>query len=139
SHIFQDVTISEKEGESEVVNNTEETTNASEEEGEPFYDKTSSFFDRISCEALEKAEGKKTRPDWRKERETNQEVFGHQAVRSLNYRRRFRTWHAWKSSKWRPLQQWLQQLQQWRLQSWIWWRKQRWIQTKQSKPASSSL
>ncbi|XGW24979.1 hypothetical protein V3C99_006430, partial [Haemonchus contortus] len=54
-----------------------------------YYDKKSSFFDRISCEALEKAEGKSGRPDWKKERETNQETFGHSAVRSLNYRRGF--------------------------------------------------
>ncbi|KJH53290.1 FFD and TFG box motif protein [Dictyocaulus viviparus] len=54
-----------------------------------YYDKKSSFFDRISCEASEKAEGKSGRPDWKKERETNQETFGHSAVRSLNYRRGF--------------------------------------------------
>uniref|UniRef100_A0A914VEW7 Uncharacterized protein n=1 Tax=Plectus sambesii TaxID=2011161 RepID=A0A914VEW7_9BILA len=58
-----------------------------EELSESFYDKTSSFFDRISCEALERQEGKNTRPNWRKERETNQETFGHSAVRSLAYRR----------------------------------------------------
>uniref|UniRef100_A0A1I7XQM3 TFG domain-containing protein n=1 Tax=Heterorhabditis bacteriophora TaxID=37862 RepID=A0A1I7XQM3_HETBA len=44
-------------------------------------------INNFSCEALEKAEGKNGRPDWRKERETNQETFGHSAVRSLNYRR----------------------------------------------------
>ncbi|CAB3407670.1 unnamed protein product [Caenorhabditis bovis] len=60
---------------------------AEPEEKEVFYDKKSSFFDNISCEALEKAEGKNGRPDWKKERETNQETFGHNAVRSLNYRR----------------------------------------------------
>ncbi|CAL2028136.1 unnamed protein product [Caenorhabditis brenneri] len=54
-----------------------------------FYDKKTSFFDNISCESLEKAEGKTGRPDWKKERETNQETFGHNAVRSLNYRRGF--------------------------------------------------
>ncbi|CAJ0578144.1 unnamed protein product, partial [Mesorhabditis spiculigera] len=52
-----------------------------------FYDKKSSFFDSISCEALEKQEGRRTRPDWKKERETNQETFGQTAVRSFNYRR----------------------------------------------------
>nr|6F9S_B Chain B, Cytokinesis, Apoptosis, RNA-associated [Caenorhabditis elegans] len=41
-----------------------------------FYDKKTSFFDNISCESLEKAEGKTGRPDWKKERETNQETFG---------------------------------------------------------------
>lgn len=58
-------------------------------EDKAFYDRKNSFFDRISCEALEKAEGKSGRPDWRKERETNQETFGHSAVRSFNYRRGF--------------------------------------------------
>ncbi|TKR62372.1 hypothetical protein L596_026348 [Steinernema carpocapsae] len=57
------------------------------EDQKSYYDKKSSFFDSISCEALEKEEGKNARPDWRKERMTNQETFGHSAVRSLNYRR----------------------------------------------------
>uniref|UniRef100_A0A158R4G3 LSM14 domain-containing protein n=1 Tax=Syphacia muris TaxID=451379 RepID=A0A158R4G3_9BILA len=52
-----------------------------------FYDKSRSFFDRISCESLEKQEGKQAKLDWRKERETNQETFGHSAVRSLAFRR----------------------------------------------------
>lgn len=54
---------------------------------EPCYDKQSSFFDSISCDALEKLKGQNCRPDWRKERMTNQETFGHTAVRALNYRR----------------------------------------------------
>jgi len=45
------------------------------------------FFDNISCEAREKEEGKSSRPDWRKERLTNQETFGQQSVRSYGYRR----------------------------------------------------
>ncbi|VDN05623.1 unnamed protein product [Thelazia callipaeda] len=57
-----------------------------EESEKRYYDKSSSFFDRISCEALEKQAGK-PRTDWKKERETNQETFGHSAVRSLAYRR----------------------------------------------------
>jgi len=65
----------------------DEAPEKSEKDEEAFYDQKSSFFDNISCEALEKAEGRKGRLDWRKERETNQETFGHQAVRSLNYRR----------------------------------------------------
>lgn len=36
---------------------------------------------------MEKEEGKNTRPDWRKERLTNQETFGQQSVRSYGYRR----------------------------------------------------
>lgn len=54
---------------------------------ESFYDKKSSFFDCISCETQEKEEGKNIRPDWKKERQTNQETFGHSAVRSLAFRR----------------------------------------------------
>jgi len=59
---------------------------------ETCYDKKSSFFDTISCEALEKAEGRTNRPDWRKERQTNNETFGSSNVRSHayhNYRNRF--------------------------------------------------
>jgi protein LSM14 len=51
------------------------------------YDKAKSFFDTISCEALERAEGNAGRPNWRKERETNQETFGQSAVRNYQYRR----------------------------------------------------
>jgi protein LSM14 len=54
------------------------------------YDKTKSFFDTISCEALERAEGtnqQQGRPNWRKERELNQETFGQSAVRNYAYRR----------------------------------------------------
>lgn len=72
-----------------VINDDEEKVESSDKEDSGFYDKKSSFFDRISCEALEKQEGRKGRPDWKKERETNQETFGHNAVRSLNYRRGF--------------------------------------------------
>ncbi|CAL2038633.1 unnamed protein product [Caenorhabditis brenneri] len=54
---------------------------------ESCYDKKSSFFDNISCETLEQAAGKTGRPDWNKERETNQETFGHNSVRY--YRRGF--------------------------------------------------
>jgi len=51
------------------------------------YDKAKSFFDTISCEALERAEGNAGRPNWRKERELNQETFGQSAVRNYQYRR----------------------------------------------------
>lgn len=73
---------------------SEEENTASQEheqdDDDKFYDKQKSFFDNISCEALEKAEGKSGRPDWKKERETNQETFGQSAVRTFNnYRRGF--------------------------------------------------
>uniref|UniRef100_A0AC34PZK1 Uncharacterized protein n=1 Tax=Panagrolaimus sp. JU765 TaxID=591449 RepID=A0AC34PZK1_9BILA len=57
------------------------------EESDDYYNKSTSFFDNISCEAREKEEGKSSRPDWRKERLTNQETFGQQSVRSYGYRR----------------------------------------------------
>ena len=44
---------------------------ASTETQETFYDKKNSFFDKISSDLTEKAEGKGGKPDWKKERETN--------------------------------------------------------------------
>ncbi|KAL3080015.1 hypothetical protein niasHT_034573 [Heterodera trifolii] len=58
------------------------------EEALVFYNKNASFFDNISCDALEKEAGKNVRPDWKRERQTNQETFGHSAVRSLFFQRR---------------------------------------------------
>ncbi|XP_046636311.1 protein LSM14 homolog A-like isoform X3 [Daphnia pulicaria] len=41
------------------------------------YDKTRSFFDSISCEAVERSKGSNTqRTDWRQERKLNAETFG---------------------------------------------------------------
>jgi len=40
------------------------------------YDKTSSFFDSISCEAVERSKGNTQRTDWRQERKLNAETFG---------------------------------------------------------------
>ncbi|KAG1701688.1 Protein LSM14 A [Nymphon striatum] len=41
-----------------------------------FYDKAKSFFDNISCEALERSKGNMQRTDWRQERKLNTETFG---------------------------------------------------------------
>ncbi|KAI1718099.1 FDF domain-containing protein [Ditylenchus destructor] len=73
----------------ELVPESDTSSQTGDTNGDPkaFYNKSTSFFDSISCEALEKEEGRNTRPNWRKERLTNQETFGHSAVRSLNYRR----------------------------------------------------
>merc|ERR1719347_2163346 len=43
---------------------------------ETFYDKQKSFFDSISCEALERSKGKLVRNDWRAEKRLNKETFG---------------------------------------------------------------
>jgi len=47
------------------------------------YDKTRSFFDSISCEAVERSKGNMQRTDWRHERKLNAETFG----MSFNQRR----------------------------------------------------
>ncbi|CAH0546262.1 unnamed protein product [Brassicogethes aeneus] len=59
-----------------------------EEDQEIFYDKAKSFFDKISCEAVERAKGKSQRTDWRVERKLNSETFGVSAARRGNYRGR---------------------------------------------------
>lgn len=41
-----------------------------------FYDKTKSFFDNISCEAIERTKGNQKRFDWKQERKLNAETFG---------------------------------------------------------------
>lgn len=47
-----------------------------EEDEEFFYDKKKSFFDKISCEAVERSKGKMMRNDWRAEKKLNKETFG---------------------------------------------------------------
>lgn len=51
------------------------------------YDKNKSFFDNISCEAVERSKGKTQRTDWRQERKLNSETFGYT---SFNRRGNFR-------------------------------------------------
>ncbi|XP_015907248.1 protein LSM14 homolog A [Parasteatoda tepidariorum] len=41
-----------------------------------FYNKSKSFFDNISCEAVERSKGNIHRHDWRQERKLNVETFG---------------------------------------------------------------
>ncbi|KAG5678572.1 hypothetical protein PVAND_008235 [Polypedilum vanderplanki] len=52
------------------------------------YDKNKSFFDNISCEAVERSKGKPHRPDWRQERKINSETFGYSTNRRGNMRGR---------------------------------------------------
>ncbi|XP_074028128.1 LSM14 family protein trailer hitch isoform X2 [Leptinotarsa decemlineata] len=59
-----------------------------EDDQEVYYDKTKSFFDKISCEAVERAKGKSQRTDWRVERKLNSETFGVAATRRGNFRGR---------------------------------------------------
>jgi len=57
------------------------------EEHDPCYDKAKSFFDSISCEAIERSKGKSQRPDWRLERKINVETFGVSSARRGYYPR----------------------------------------------------
>ena len=56
-----------------------------DEEEEVFYDKQKSFFDSISCEALERSKGKMVRNDWRAEKRLNKETFGVAGNRRYGY------------------------------------------------------
>lgn len=63
-------------------------------EGEPeedsdviHYDKSKSFFDNISCEAVERSKGSQ-RTDWRTERKLNSETFGVSSTRRGGFRGR---------------------------------------------------
>merc|ERR1712215_487473 len=56
-----------------------------EEGDEIFYDKQKSFFDSISCEALERSKGKLVRNDWRAEKRLNKETFGVAGNRRYGY------------------------------------------------------
>ncbi|XP_018013990.1 protein LSM14 homolog A isoform X2 [Hyalella azteca] len=58
---------------------------SAEDQPIPCYDKTKSFFDTISCEAVERSQGRSQRPDWRLERKINQETFGVASARRGNY------------------------------------------------------
>lgn len=52
------------------------------------YDKTKSFFDNISCEAVERSKGRSQRTDWRTERKLNSETFGVASARRGAWRGR---------------------------------------------------
>uniref|UniRef100_U5EYV6 Putative trailer hitch n=1 Tax=Corethrella appendiculata TaxID=1370023 RepID=U5EYV6_9DIPT len=59
-----------------------------EEEEVVCYDKAKSFFDTISCEAVERSKGKTKRTDWRQERKLNTETFGVSSTRRGGFRGR---------------------------------------------------
>uniref|UniRef100_A0A2H1WKT6 SFRICE_000817 n=1 Tax=Spodoptera frugiperda TaxID=7108 RepID=A0A2H1WKT6_SPOFR len=52
------------------------------------YDKNKSFFDNISCEAVERSKGRSQRTDWRTERKLNSETFGVASARRGAWRGR---------------------------------------------------
>jgi len=64
-----------------------------EEDEEQCYDKQKSFFDSISCEALEKENGQRRRPNsWQVERSLNSETFGEGVIsfQRRNYQGNYR-------------------------------------------------
>merc|ERR1719167_142321 len=58
--------------------------------GVPAYDKTKSFFDNISCEAMERSKGRPNRPDWKAEKQLNRETFGATGFNRRNYNQGYR-------------------------------------------------
>ncbi|XP_041375888.1 protein LSM14 homolog B-like isoform X2 [Gigantopelta aegis] len=74
----QKLTISDEKvvnGEKEKEGEEEPNEAVEPEPEEVFYDKNKSFFDKISCEASERAKGN-TKMSWRDERKLNVETFG---------------------------------------------------------------
>ncbi|XP_054710414.1 protein LSM14 homolog A-like [Uloborus diversus] len=61
-----------------------------DEESKAFYNKAKSFFDNISCEAVERSKGNVHRHDWRQERKLNVETFGVSANNSWMRRNAWR-------------------------------------------------
>lgn len=56
----------------------------------PCYDKAKSFFDNISCEAMERSKGRPNRPDWKAEKKLNRETFGTTGFNRRNYNQGYR-------------------------------------------------
>ncbi len=79
----------ENEKKDDSGNETGAGDNEPEEESEVVhYDKTKSFFDNISCEAVERSKGRSQRTDWRTERKLNSETFGVASMRRGGFRGR---------------------------------------------------
>ncbi|XP_039285307.1 protein LSM14 homolog B [Nilaparvata lugens] len=88
-------TVTEKKDDSAAGNETGEGGGEHHEEGGEgdanapiYYDKAKSFFDNISCEAVERSKGRSQRTDWRTERKLNSETFGVASARRGNFRGR---------------------------------------------------
>eukprot|EP00116_Pleurobrachia_bachei_P003673 sb/3463935/ len=71
-----EVAAAEPSGE-ESENNNAAPGSTGEDPDDKCYDKATSFFDTISCEALEKEKGERRRPpNWHQEKQLNSETFG---------------------------------------------------------------
>lgn len=69
--------IVDEAGERKTPSTDAHQSSASNDEQTPvYYDKAKSFFDTISCEAVERSKGKVNKPDWKAEKKLNRETFG---------------------------------------------------------------
>lgn len=74
-----DAVVETGEMENEELHDGSDVNGEDEDEEDPYYNKTRSFFDNISCEATERLKGG-NRPSWREERALNSETFGAPSV-----------------------------------------------------------
>jgi len=73
----EDGEILDEGGERKTPSTDAHQSGASNDEPTPvYYDKKKSFFDTISCEAVERSKGKVNKPDWKAEKKLNRETFG---------------------------------------------------------------
>ena len=73
----EDGEIIDESGERKTPSTDAHQSGASTDEPTPvYYDKAKSFFDTISCEAVERSKGTVTKPDWKAEKKLNRETFG---------------------------------------------------------------
>lgn len=73
-----------------------------DEESKTFYNKAKSFFDNISCEAVERSKGNVHRHDWRQERKLNVETFGVSASNTWMRRNAWRGRGGYRSRGYGP-------------------------------------
>ncbi|XP_049874219.1 protein LSM14 homolog B-like isoform X2 [Pectinophora gossypiella] len=74
-----------------------------DDDGFTGYDKNKSFFDNISCEAVERSKGRSQRTDWRTERKLNSETFGVAMARRGAWRGRANWRHNPQQQHWRGM------------------------------------
>jgi len=80
----EDLKVDDKKSEGDA----QDAKNDGKEETLETYNKTKSFFDNISCEALERQKGNTNRVDRRLERKQNTETFGVAGIYNRNWRGR---------------------------------------------------
>lgn len=76
--------------EGEIRDEESKTPSVGDDGNGPCYDKAKSFFDNISCEAVERSKGRQNRPDWKAEKKLNRETFGTTGFNRRNYNQGYR-------------------------------------------------